>query len=384
MTKLVQPDPAMAPSALSGGAVTVRDDVDSADGSAGEAPSPLAATLWRAVAPTAAEVRRGRRRLHAKAVAIMALVVSSYWVLVVSDAPLALRLIGALGLVLGLVAVGTNIMHDANHGSFSRHRWLNRVLACTSDALGASSWLWRVQHNSLHHGHTNVVGFDADVELFPFARLAPSQPWHAWYRGQHVYIWPLYGFLALKNLLVSDLVTIATGRLGRQPLRARPSARAIAGITLGKLGHLTWAVLIPLYFNPWWAVLAFYLGSSWLVGFALAVVFQLAHCVDVTAMQDDTAARRGNDFTAHQLRTTADIASPIPVLGHIFRWLVGGLDHQIEHHLAPRLPHTLYQRTAVRFRTACHAHGITYHRHPGVWAALRSHQRWLRTMSLPS
>ena len=89
--------------------------------------------------------------------------------------------------------------------------------------------------------------------------------------------------------------------------------------------------------------------SSWLVGFVLAVTFQLAHCVDIAEFDDELAPRRGRDFFAHQLRTTVDIASPVPVLGHAFRWLVGGLDHQIEHHLAPRLPHTVYPIVAARF-----------------------------------
>jgi linoleoyl-CoA desaturase len=348
-------------------------------------PSPaLLTALWRSAGPTPSEIRTDRRRLHAKAIGIAGLVLASYLELVVSDAVLPLRLLGAAVLIVGLVAVGTCIMHDANHGSFSRHRWVNRALAYSSDALGASSWLWRVQHNTLHHSHPNVIGFDADIELFPFARLAPTQPWHAWYRAQHVYIWPLYGFLALKNLLVSDLVAVVTGRIGHQPIRARRRLRTVVGITVGKLGHLSWALVVPLLFNPWWAVLTFYLVCSWVVGFVLAVVFQLAHCVDVTTMHDATAPRRGDDHAQHQLRTTADIESSVPVVGAVFRWLVGGLDHQIEHHLGPRLPHTAYRRTAVRFRAACRDHGITYHLHPGVWAALRSHARWLHLMSRPS
>ena len=161
-------------------------------------------------------------------------------------------------------------MHDANHGSFSGHRWLNRLLAYTSDALGRQ--LVAVAGPAQHPAprQPNVVGFDADVELFPFARLAPSQPWHAWYRAQHVYMWPLYGFLAMKNLLVSDLLAVITGRLGAQPLRA-PSQRCgrSPAITFGKLVHLGWAVVIPLLFNPWWAVLCSTSGargwsaSSW-------------------------------------------------------------------------------------------------------------------------
>jgi linoleoyl-CoA desaturase len=341
----------------------------------------VAAALWRSVVPGHAEVHRARRRLHVKALLILAIVVTSYWAFVIADFGWPVRLGAGLVLSLGLVAVGTGIMHDANHHAFSQHRWLNAVLAYTSDALGASSWLWRIQHNTLHHANPNVVGFDADLALSPFARLAPSQPWHWWYRGQHVYIWPLYGFLALKNLLVSDVVTMVKGTMDGQPLRQPRTVGLFVRITLGKLFHLSWAVAIPLLFNPWWAVLAGYLACSWIVGFVLAIVFQLAHCVDVTEIVPDEEPRRGDDFTVHQLRTTADIASPIPVLGHAFRWLVGGLDHQIEHHLGPRLPHTLHRRTAEQFRAACDANGVAYHLHPGVWSALRSHTRWLRQMS---
>jgi linoleoyl-CoA desaturase len=346
--------------------------------------TPSVAGLWRSVMPASHEVRRARRRLHGNAVLILALVVTSYWCLVLSSLSLPLRLAAAAVLVVALVAVGTSIMHDANHDSFSKHRWVNRALSYTSDALGASSWLWRFQHNTLHHGNANVVGFDADIALAPFARLAPGQPWHSWYRAQHVYIWPLYGFLALKNLLVSDVLALVTGRLDQQPIRQRVRPRVVAQIVAGKLGHLGWAVVIPLLFNPWWAVLAFYLACSWLVGFVLAITFQLAHCVDITTMHDSSVPRRGDDFASHQLDTTADIATPLPVVGHLVRWLVGGLDHQIEHHLAPRLPHTIYPLLAARFRQACDDHGVAYRLHPGVWTALRSHARWLRAMSVPT
>lgn len=348
-----------------------------------EKSAPDAAAIWRSVMPTAEEVRRARSRLHAKAVFTFALVGASYWCLALTDAPVYLRLVAAAVLVVGLVTVAASIMHDANHDSFSTRRWVNRSLAFTSDALGASSWLWRFQHNTLHHGNPNVAGFDADINLAPFARLAPTQPWHRRYRAQHIYIWPLYGFLALKNLLISDIVALVTGRLDEQPLRRPVRPAVVAQIVAGKLVHVAWAIVIPLLFNPWWAVLTFYVACSWLVGFFLALTFQLAHCVDLTTMHDASAPRRGHDFTAHQLSTTADIAAPMPIIGHLFRFMVGGLDHQIEHHLAPRLPHTIYPLVAERFRNECRDHHITYHLHPGVWSALRSHTRWLRSMSTP-
>ncbi|HRE00234.1 MAG TPA: acyl-CoA desaturase [Ilumatobacteraceae bacterium] len=304
----------------------------------------------------------------------------AYFALVVANLGLLVRLGAAALVVVSSVALATGVLHDANHGSFSRLRWLNRVLACSSDALGASSFLWRIQHNQLHHNHTNVVGFDADVELGPWARVAPAQPWRPRYRWQHVYIWPLYGFLVIKNLLVSDLTSLVQGRIGHQPIRTRITAGVIVRIALGKCAHLAWAIVIPLMFNPWWAVLAFYMACSWTAGLILAVIFQVAHCVDAVEAVDAGAPRRGQDFAAHQLRTTVDIASSGLVSGPLLRWIAGGLDHQIEHHLAPGLPHTIYPTLAARFRAALAHHDVGYRIHSGPIEAIRSHARWLRAM----
>lgn len=343
--------------------------------------TPSLAALWRASLPSPAEERSARRGLHLKALVTATLVLVSYFVLVVSDVSLWLRLTAAAALVSSLIAVATGIMHDANHGSFSKRRWVNGALSYTSDALGASSWLWRMQHNGFHHGNTNVAGFDADIALAPLARLAPSQRWRWWHRAQHVYIWPLYGFLALKNLLASDFVTLARGRM-EQPLPKAVTTAVVVRVAAGKLVHVGWAIGLPLLFNPWWTVLLFYVGCSWVIGFVLAITFQLAHCVDRTEFPEVDAPRRGEDFVGHQLRTTCDIDNSMPVGGWFLRWLMGGLDHQIEHHLAPRLPHTAYRQVAVRFRALCRLNGVEYRLHRSVWSAVRSHARWLRRMGL--
>ena len=338
------------------------------------------AALWRSVHPSSEEIHRARRRLHLKAAVIVALVGVSYWGLVISDTAPALRLISAAVLVTSLIAVATSIMHDANHGAFSRHRWLNRSVSYVADGLGTSSWMWKYKHNVLHHGATNIEGVDSDIDQCPFARLSPGQPWRTWHQYQHIYLWPLYGFMALTMLLVSDTRNLATRRVGAQALRQDPSAGIVARIIAGKAAHLGVFVVLPLLFNPWWAVLAFYLAMSWLVGFVLAVTFQLAHCVDSTATGDAEMPHQGSAFVAHQLRTTTNVASPVPIAGHAFRWVVGGLDHQIEHHLAPRLPHTIYAAVSRNFRAACEAVGVEHRRHAGVWPALRSHLRWLKQM----
>ena len=331
--------------------------------------------------PAGIDLIRATRKLHRKAISVGLLAVGSYvGMLAVHNVLLAIPL--AIGLTIAIIAIGTCIMHDANHGAFSESKALNRVVGYSSDLVGASSWLWRQKHNGLHHANTNVVGIDTDIEQMPFARLAPAQPWRPWHRFQHLYMWPLYGFLTVQWALFSDLATLATRKIGSQPLRRKPKFSDLTMLILGKVLHFGWAVGLPMFFHRWWVVVAFYMSISWCVGFALAVFFQVAHCVDTTTFVSPETPRRGDQFALHQLSTTANVECHTPIIGSFTAWLMGGLHQQIEHHLAPGVPHTAYEVMGKKIRELCEARGISYRTHTSMTAALRSHMRWLRAMGV--
>jgi linoleoyl-CoA desaturase len=84
------------------------------------------------------------------------------------------------------------------------------------------------------------------------------------------------------------------------------------------------------------------------------------------------------EWHIHQVEATADFAQQNALLG----WYVGGLNHQIEHHLFPRVPHTLHPQLADIVRHTSIECGIAYNAHPTFRAALRSHTRWLREMGM--
>jgi linoleoyl-CoA desaturase len=339
-------------------------------------------SISRLIQPSPEEVRRGQRRLHGKALFIGLLLVGSYAGLVFAPVGLALRIVFAAGVVVGVVGVGTGIMHDANHGAFSRSARLNHVVGYSSDLVGASSWVWRYKHNKLHHANTNVVGKDTDIDQSPFARLAPDQPWRPWHRYQHLYLWFLYGWLSVK-FLVADFVALAKGGLGANRFPHPPRRSDVALIVFGKAFHVTWALVVPLLFHPWWAVAAFYLTCSWLAGFTLAMIFQLAHCNELAEFFPADDTRRGRDFEARQLRSTADIQCRVPVVRSVVRWIMGGLDHQVVHHLSPRVPHGLYPQMAAKLAPLCADRGLPYHVNPSISAAVASHGRWLKAMGQP-
>lgn len=336
--------------------------------------------LLTSVLPTAAELAAARRRLHLKAAFIVALDVVGYAGLVLADVPWWARAGFALVLVHGLLATATGIMHDANHGAFARRRWVNRTLAYAADAMGASSWLWRFQHNDLHHRHTNVIGVDNDIEQDPFARLAPTQAWKPWHRYQHRYLWPLYGFLTLQWFVASDWRALAAGGMGSQRFRTRPGRGVVARLVAGKFVHAGWALVVPMLFHPVAAVLAWYVACSWLVGFALAVIFQVAHAVDDADFVDADHRLRGDAMVRHQLATTVDVRLGRGPSGRYLGFIAGGLQFQVEHHLAPKVPHTFYAVMARRVDAMGAANGLRRRVHPGARAAIASHQRWLRSM----
>ena len=66
---------------------------------------------------------------------------------------------------LGMAGIGMSVMHDANHGSYSKNRLVNRVLGFMINFLGGYHVNWKIQHNVLHHSFTNVEDYDEDIKI---------------------------------------------------------------------------------------------------------------------------------------------------------------------------------------------------------------------------
>ena len=96
--------------------------------------------------------RQGDWRMYAKTVVMLGLFFT-HWALI------AFGGIGGgwqfwvaeVAIGFGLAGIGLNVMHDANHGAFSKHKWVNKTVSYVLDLVGGSSALWRIQHNVLHH-----------------------------------------------------------------------------------------------------------------------------------------------------------------------------------------------------------------------------------------
>ncbi|QRN98528.1 acyl-CoA desaturase [Archangium violaceum] len=318
--------------------------------------------------------------MYAKTAALLGWFAASYAFLVfVATGPWS-AVLGCVSLGLAMAGIGFSIQHDANHGGYSERKSINRLLAWTLDVLGASSYVWSWKHNIFHHSHPNVVGLDADIDIQPFCRVAPGQRLHAAHRFQHVYIWMLYGLLAVKWHFVDDFKDVLNGSVGRQKM-PRPTGRKLAGVLGGKLFFIGWALVVPALFHPVWKVALCYALTSFVLGLTLASVFQLAHCVEEAEFSEvpEGGGTFAREWAVHQVETTVDFARG----NRLLCWYLGGLNFQVVHHLFPRVCHLHYPALSRLVEETCREHGVRYRAQESVGAALGSHVRWLKRMGQP-
>jgi linoleoyl-CoA desaturase len=81
-------------------------------------------------------------------------------------------------------------------------------------------------------------------------------------------------------------------------------------------------------------------------------------------------------WAVHQVRTTSNFSRG----NRLLTWMLGGLNHQIEHHLFPQIGHVHYPALAQVVEQTCRKRAIQYREHDSFAAGVRAHYRWLKRM----
>src|SRR6476661_8575789 len=224
----------------------------------------------------------GDFRIVLKAVLLVTAFVGLYIHVVFFTPPLLWALMecalfGAIG-----AGIGFNVMHDGAHGSFSEHRWLNKVAAFTLNVMGGSTYMWNAKHNLIHHTYTNIAGHDDDIDIQPWMRMTLDQPRYRLHRFQHLYFWFLYCMLYISWIFVMDYQKYFKQKIGSVELKKMALSDHLVFWGFKVLNLVTY-VALPIYmlgFLPW---LVGFLTITCVAGFVLSLVFQLAHTVEHTA-----------------------------------------------------------------------------------------------------
>lgn len=266
--------------------------------------------------------------------------------------------IGGLGLVMataGAMGVGTNT-HTSSHSATSDRKWINDALTYFGYpvTLGLSATYWRDKHVLRHHSGPNMKGVDGDFDLMPWFAgtlndVEKSRGWRRiYYEHAQSLIFPFAVALTLFAQQLSGSLYLWRSLRERKRRRIEHWIDAAALVT-----HVAIWLVVPSVFLPPSAIVAIYVVRNLLNSYAMFIVFAPAH-------MPAEALRIAHDphWLAHPLAHTATTLNFRT--GRLGKWLCGGLQYQIEHHLLPDISHVYYPQVSVFVEEFCRRQRLPY------------------------
>ena len=223
-----------------------------------------------------------------------------------------------------LPALAFCVMHDANHGSYSKTKpWTVFLVFFSMNVIGGYAINWRIQHNVLHHTYTNIHEHDEDIALPACfgSNLTHNSKVH---KLQFIYARFLYGIMTLMWSTTKKTSGNWNVTTTLDSLRAlTPSSERKFFLIFSKLFYYAY-MLLPLFLIPEMTVLTGFADFNYAL-----------HGRARTGAYFSTGSRcRGNGvpfawrkrkpenhWAVHQLHTTMNFATRDPIFtGLLVDW----------------------------------------------------------------
>ena len=326
--------------------------------------------------------KTGNWKLYFKTIIMFSLLIAPYVLILSSGMNQWFKLILTIVMGIGMAGVGMNVMHDGNHGSFSKYPWVNKFMGSSIYILAGNVFNWKIQHNVLHHTYTNIHGHDEDLESGLVLRFSKHAKWFPHHRFQHIYSVALYGLLTIKWAIFSDFSQMRR-YLKRKLSYANSKAptKQWIGLVLTKTLYFSFWILLPILILDlaWWKVLLGFFMMHYTAGLILSLVFQLAHVIGEAdmPMPEEQSGTMKNTWAIHQLNTTVNFSK-----NPFINWFTGGLNHQIEHHIFPHISHVHYTKIAEIVKKTAKEFNLPYNEYKTTRSAIFSHFQHLKQMGM--
>jgi fatty acid desaturase len=237
------------------------------------------------------------------------------------------------------------IGHDAGHRQIFRSKRANYLVGLVHGNFGIGlSYGWWVDKHNRHHAHPNTEDKDPDIEIGALAFTAGQAVGKRGRVTRFIARHQRYLFVPLLLLEAVQLHVSSVQAIARRGLLHRPWEALF--LCLHAAGYLT-AVLLVL---PPVKALVFVVVQQALFGLYLGCSFAPNHKGMPILSADDRS-----DFLRRQVLTARNVRG---------NWLIdlalGGLNHQIEHHLFPSMPRPNLRHAQATVREFCRQHGIAY------------------------
>jgi fatty acid desaturase len=270
--------------------------------------------------------------------------------------------------VLAVLMTQTSFLgHDAAHRQiFKSGRWNDWVSLIIANLLvGMSYGWWQSKHNR-HHANPNKEGADPDIALAAIAMTPAMATRHRSRLMRWLVAHQGWYFFPILLLLGIAMHTDGIRRvISREKLERRWVELTFLAIRLGGLVALVFLVLPPgkavAFFAVQLAVFGLYMGASFApnhIGMPLV------------------SPRLKLDFLRRQVLMSRNVSG-----GPLISVFMGGLNHQIEHHLFPSMARPHQRRAQPLVATYCAAQGVPYTR-TSLWQSYRVVIGYLNTVGL--
>ncbi len=263
--------------------------------------------------------------------------------ILLGDSWFQLLIAGALGIIFTQFAF---LAHEAAHRQVFASNRANEIAArIIGNVLVGMSYSWWMSKHTRHHANPNVVDKDPDIAIGVLAfteedAARSTGGIKAWFARRQ-------GYLFFPILLLEGIDLHLTGFrsvFGRGAVDRR--GIEIASLLVRFAVYLT-AVFLLLppgmafaFLGVQLAVFGVYMGSS----------FAPNH-KGMAILPHDSRV----DFLRRQVLTSRNIRG-----GWWMDVLMGGLNHQVEHHLFPNMPRPHLARARLLAKSYCDQHGIPY------------------------
>jgi fatty acid desaturase len=258
------------------------------------------------------------------------------------DSWFQLLIAAALGLIFTQFAF---LAHEASHRQIFASGPVNdRVGRFLATWMVGMSYQWWMTKHTRHHANPNTIGKDPDIE---FDTISFTEADAARQRGFMAALTRRQGYLFFPLLLLEGInlhVTSFRSLLSPTVVVGRSQELTAIAVRLGVYVGLIF-LFLPVgmafaFLGVQLAVFGVYMGAS----------FAPNH----KGMPQLPEGSRV-DFLSKQVLTSRNIIG-----GWWMNALMGGLNHQVEHHLFPSMPRPHLARARALTRAHCAAHGIPY------------------------
>jgi fatty acid desaturase len=268
-----------------------------------------------------------------------------------------------------LSSVGiTTGTHTASHYALVKSRKINKFIVYLGYGFfyGQSYEYWIHKHIKIHHNNPNIVGVDEDINLMPWFAMNKeeirnsSKIKRAYFKIQ-VLLFPIALTLNIFNVQKDSLIHLA-----RIIKTKGLSKRVKLDLAILFSHYLCW-IVIPSYYFGFANVMLFYYIRMAFTGYGMFAAFAPAHFPEEALFLAED--NKKIDFLRRQVYTTTNFTT-----GPIGRYMLGGVEFQLEHHLFPNCNHFHYPKIHVLLKQFCKDNDLPFNEigwFEGIWKSVR-------------